>query len=105
MARKRKGGRSKHAALAYVLIAFVCSVLAVTLLGLLDGSAPAVVRVGAAATTLAGGLVALVGHYLGRKHDEDPKPRCPICKGEFPDDEVFKQHSCALAAVAPRKES
>lgn len=86
-------------ALIYVLIAFVVSVLSVTFLGAVDGDKTAIIRVGMAMSAMAGVFGTLVGQYQARKNAEDRKP-CYLCRGEFPDEEAFKGHSCAVAAVS-----
>ena len=82
----------------YIAAGFLGATVALVAVILLNPSTAeqGVVGLRAAVTVLAGGLVSVVSHQLGRKYSE---VRCPICHGTWPSDGAFKQHECARAAV------
>lgn len=86
-----------------VLIAFVVACVSLLIADFLhtsDGrvsSNPALNGLRGAVQSLATGLVGVVSHYLGRRHEEE-KLRCPKCEGTFPEDGAFLAHPCALQA-------
>jgi len=81
-----------------VLIAFVVACVALGAVTLIDSdnAGPAVTGLRAAVTGLATGLVSVVSHYMGRKHDESDRLVCPLCTGKYPDDDSFKAHAIAM---------
>lgn len=88
----------------YVLAGFVVAAVGLGAIGILAagegvGSNPALQGFRAAIQVLAGGLVSVVSHYLGRRHDREGLP-CPVCSGEFRTEEAFLAHPCAVRAVA-----
>lgn len=82
----------------YIAAGFLGALAALVLVILLNPSTAhqGIVGLRAAVTVLAGGLVSVVSHQLGRKYTD---VRCPICHGTWPSDGAFKQHECAQNAI------